>query len=168
MRIATTLFVTTFVAGCAAPGLTVIKDFNHPFDANQAAAMLLPGPNTISGSALMRQQGGGVVTCAGRQVHLIPATDYAGMRMYAIYGTEKFIGPGAGKTFEPDQPAYYLHMKATLCNAQGFFKFDKVADGTFYVQTTVSWVAGRVPQGGNLMERVSVKGGETVEVTLAP
>ena len=170
MRILIAVAVAAITAGCAAPGQNVIRDFNYQFDAKQAAAMLQPGPNTISGSALMRQQGGGVVTCAGGKVHLIPATDYAERRMNLIYGSGKSIGPYGGKKFEPDQPAYYQQSRTVLCNAQGFFKFDKVADGDFYVQTVVAWRAGRynTVQGGSLMERVSVKGGQEVEVTLAP
>lgn len=117
----------------------------------------------------MKQRGGGVVTCAGNTVTLIPATDYAGARMLNIYGSTQGGVNSNPKPprFSPDSPEYRSMVKTTRCDAQGNFNFDRVADGDFYVQTFVAWeVAGRA-QGGNLMQRASVRGGQIVSVVLA-
>lgn len=156
------------LAGCAAPSRTVT--INEPFDGAQAGVLLAGGTNTITGSALMRQVGGGVVTCAGNEVFLIPATRYAKNRLQAIYGSGKTLGILHERlTFNPDPPEYKASMKTTRCNAQGFFRFDTVADGEFFVQTSIVWKAGTYsPQGGSLIDQITVRGGQVADITMAP
>ncbi|KWT64450.1 MULTISPECIES: hypothetical protein [unclassified Variovorax] len=50
---------------------------------------------------------------------------------------------------------------------QGFFTFDGLADGEFFVTTVVLWQVGYAVEGGALMGRVAVAGGESKEITLA-
>jgi hypothetical protein len=155
------------VAGCAAPRAVVIS---APFDAQQAQAMLAPGNNAITGSALMRQNGGGVVTCAGNEVFLIPATGYAQTRLGAIYGSSNMSPVYRPRLdFQPDPPGYMSAMRTTRCNAQGFFTFDHLADGDFFVQVSIVWKTGAyIYEGGSLIQRVAVHGGQTIDVTMAP
>lgn len=140
-----------------------------PYDAAETAALMRPGTNTITGSALIRQQGGGVVTCAGSPVMLIPATAYSKERMAAIYGGGG-LARGPGRAFTPNPPDFATHTRNTQCNAQGFFRFEDVADGEFFLVTRVSWTAGRynLEQGGFMLGRVITKGGRTSEVTITP
>lgn len=141
------------------------------FDVAEAERMLVRGPNTVKGSALMRQAGGGVVTCAGRPVLLVPATPYANERVVGIYGNStKGYRPGGtgGLAFQPDEPGYKKITRTSLCDAQGYFKFDNVADGAFYLVAGISWTVGTNPQGGSMFVKVSLAGGETQEVVLAP
>jgi hypothetical protein len=163
----TLLLVLLFaLSGCAARMVTIAE----PFDEQQARAMLAPGTNTITGSALMRQEGGGIVTCAGNEVFLIPATEYAKNRFHVIYGTGKVLPVNRQRIEFPATPAAYLStVRTTRCNAQGFFKFDNLRDGDFFVQTSVVWKAGAyLMQGGGLMERVVLRGGQTTDITMAP
>ncbi len=161
----TAIAIALALTGCAAPTAVTITE---PFNAQEAAAMLRPGPNTITGSALIRQAGGGIVTCAGNQVNLIPATSYARRRIAAIYGSRR-IAYGAQPQFTPDVPEYRTAIRSATCNAQGFFRFDHLADGEFFLQTAIVWSAGRYDtQGGALIGRTAVSGGQTVEVTLSP
>jgi hypothetical protein len=157
------------LAGCAAPAPQV-TEIHAPFDAAETAALMKPGPNTITGSALIRQQGGGVVTCAGNPVLLIPATAYSKERVAAIYGGGGLARTNQGRKFNPDPPGYAEHTKQTTCNAQGFFRFAELADGEFFLITRVVWSAGRynTEQGGYLLGRARVSGGRTVEVTITP
>jgi hypothetical protein len=147
-----------------------IKKISSSFDANEAAFINKAGKNTITGSALMRQQGGGTVTCAGSPVGLTPATAYAYERMSFIYGnSNKGVRTRGNFKFEPETPSEYLTMsKSTTCNAQGFFTFKNIADGEYFVTTRVTWTISDIPQGGLLMQRVSVKNGETADIVLAP
>jgi hypothetical protein len=154
--------IAVAIAGCAAQKVSV----DTPFDAGQAADLMKPGVNTIKGSALIRQRAGTVVTCAGREVRLIPATGYAKRRMEMIYGSSTYAA--SVPTFEYTHPGYLALTRSTTCNAQGFFAFDRVADGDFFVATSVTWEAGYTTQGGALMHRVAVAGGEMKEIVLTP
>ena len=77
--------VLALMVGCVTAPQKVV--LNSRFDAEQTQEMLLKGDNTITGSALIRQQGGGVVTCAGNEVWLAPVTPYSTERVKHIYGS---------------------------------------------------------------------------------
>jgi hypothetical protein len=141
------------------------------FDAELARKYLTDGPNTIAGSAVIPQRGGGVVTCAGREVELIPATDYARARIRAIYEDENhgFLPASRSARFEEPPEEYLKLRRSTLCDAQGFFRFERVADGEFFVETWIIWhVSPYTPEGGGLMRRVAVNGGQRIDVVLSP
>jgi hypothetical protein len=165
------LFVlaVSLIGGCAAPPRPTLN-ISAPFDIAAAERMLQEGPNTVKGNGFMRQQGGGVVTCAGQTVNLVPATAYATERVRALYdSTERGVNRGARNyTFVPDHPDYFKYVLSTRCDAQGNFVFERVADGEFYLNTLVYWRVGSSEQGGQLMQRVSVRGGQSVSVVLAP
>ena len=162
----TSSLVAALVTGCASP--RIIKP-HVPFDAAAAQRQLADGPNGIKGSALIRQNGGGVVTCAGETVFLMPATDAASEWAVAVYGSRSGGFHGAmtrGMTFEGRSDLFGAVRSAT-CDAQGSFKFDHVADGTFYVFTRIVWTAGML-QGGSIMRAVTLSGGQSVDLVLSP
>lgn len=143
------------------------------FDREMAEHQLRPGNNTIKGSALLRQSGGGVVTGAGNKVGLVPFTPYTQERMGKIYLNENggynrlgFQGLLERDISTPKAPGYDEAVKETTADAQGFFTFNNLADGTYYVVTTIAWVVANQPQGGALMKKVTVSGGEVKEVVL--
>ena len=141
------------------------------FDEKQAQDLLRPGENSIRGSALIRQGGGGVVTCAGGRVSLIPATQYANERMagqFPAMHDERGFSRKIYLQFDPDEPAYGQLMRHTSCDAQGFFDFQNVADGTFYLKTAISWRVADQEQGGLLVHRVTLKHREKATIVLAP
>ncbi len=140
------------------------------FDPAAVAWFTQPGSNTLKGSALLRQQGGGVVTCAGTKVELLPADDYATERFTYTYGARDggynygLFGRNAGAS-DPRYGAGNL-VKTTTCDPQGFFTFSNLPDGEYYVWTSVQWTVGYSSQGGYLAKRVTLKGGQLVEVVL--
>lgn len=69
-------------------------------------------------------------------------------------------------TFSPDVDAYKVLQKTTRCDAQGFFKFEKLADGEYYVTAEVIWKVAYEMQGGVIAMLVNVKGGETKDIVL--
>ena len=161
------LIAAVILPACAAnPPVTVV--ISAPWDGEAAARQLEPGPNTIKGNGFMRQRGGGVVTCAGQEASLIPATDYAAERMYAIYGS-KNSGTARSRNivFVPDVPEYHKLVRRTKCDSQGNFQFEEVADGDYFVLTRAYWEVRGATQGGLLMQRASVSGGKTVSVVLS-
>lgn len=156
------------MAGCAVT--RPLHQISAPFDAAHAQRLVQDGPNTVKGSAFMRQRGGGVVTCAGETVHLIPATAYAEERMRVLYRTALGSGVnfGVNYDFQPEPHEYFTLERVTKCDAQGNFVFERVADGEFFVVTTIRWsVAYGATQGGNLMHRVTVTGGQVVNVIMS-
>jgi len=152
----------------AAPGGTVYR-IDTPYDKTLAARLLANGPNTVTGSASVRQRSGSVVTCAGQPVYLVPATDYARIRVRALYGSDERGASLDGRSyrFDPDPPEYAKLVRQAQCDANGRFRFDRVASGTFFLTAVVRWQEGERRAGGSLMQQVTTGGGRTVNLTLS-
>lgn len=166
------LVALTVCAGCATRA--VLK---NQFDVQEAQAALRPGNNCIKGSAVILKMNGQAVTCAGRQVWLVPVTRYSTEVMQGMYGNAQrgYMPANAfdqrNVSFSNLHPQFNtLGLRTVLGNTQGFFVFDRVKDGDYFVVTKITWfVPGHYsPEGGHLMQRVAVLGGETVEIVLAP
>lgn len=171
MKVMLSLIALTGVLGLGCAQVVPPVRISAPLDLTAAQQGLATGPNTIAGSALIRQAGGGIVTCAGADVSLIPATEYATQRMLAIYGSDQsgYRPARMGRLqFDPDLPAYWETTRRVVGDAQGAFEFDHVADGSFFVATSITWLVGRSVEGGSLMQRVTVIGGERKRVVLSP
>ncbi|TXL66259.1 peptidase associated/transthyretin-like domain-containing protein [Zeimonas arvi] len=179
-RTLSALALAAALAGCAlpplgpfgpsepAPGGTVYR-IDTPYDDTLAARLLANGPNTVTGSASVRQRNGTVVTCAGQPVFLVPATDYARIRVRALYGSDERGASLDGRSyrFDPDPPEYAKLVRQAQCDANGRFRFDRVASGTFFLTAVVRWQEGERRAGGSLMQRVTTGGGRTVDLKLA-
>lgn len=168
-----TLLAASLLSACATPTSSVVTVY-APFDEAQAKALLQPGTNTVRGNAFVRQRGGGVVTCAGSQVTLVPATTYASERMRYIYSDQNVTLPERARAplsdqrvFSPDFGSYRQNVKTTVCDSQGNFTFDRVADGRFFVVTTVAWQVGSANEGARLMHQVLTSNGQTISVVLS-
>lgn len=161
-------FLTT-LAGCKDVLTTEITTKNE-FSAKEASYVLKKGNNTISGNAFMRQGGGGVVTCAGSDVTLLPITAYSKERIDTLYGDENFSSAYNLQyiRFVPEAPKEFReYSKKTVCNSSGDFEFKNVPNGKYYIQTNVVWNAGYSLQGGGLLATVDVKNGESVELVMS-
>lgn len=163
------LLAGALASGCAS---TPLNQPQHTIQAawqdELATHIAQTGPNSVKGSGFMRQRGGGVVTCAGSQVSLIPATPYAIERLRVLYGSsESGTNQVRAIKFIPDPPGYYSHMRQTKCDAQGNFNFEGVPDGDYFITLTVSWTVGYSAQGGNLMQRVRLSGGKAASVVMS-
>lgn len=168
--------VSVVLASVLLSGCATVRDVNlsSNFDPDEAKELLKKGDNSIEGSALIRQAGGGVVTCAGQPVILVPATQYARERIEAIYGSSsggfKPEFPVVRHSFTNDNPKYKKLTKHSFCDAQGRFVFKHVADGDFYLTTRIIWHVASYgpPEGGALAGFVSLSGGEEKDVVLSP
>lgn len=160
------LVIVGTLAGCAAPQRPTVA-INSPFDIAQAQMLVKDGTNTIRGNGFLRQRGGGVVTCAGSEVVLVPATYYARERIAYLYGTGGMNRQRLNPVFVPDPPEYRTITKKTRCDAQGNFTFERVADGDFFVTTGVHWQVGGANQGGPIMSRARVSGGESISLVIS-
>jgi hypothetical protein len=166
MRGIVLLVVCSLAGGCVPP--TIMQLSVAPVDMEMATAMLQPGTGLLKGSALLRQRGGGVVTCAGNDVHLIPATESVTREMRRIFRAESGYVPrggdaimGGGTLVNPPTP-----NRRGICNAQGSFTFDRVRAGRWHVMTTVIWSVGDNYQGGTLLTTFDLVEGGEAEVVL--
>lgn len=163
------VFSVVCLANCAVAPTQPVQLVNS-FNADEIAWSNAEGQNKLEGSALLRQQGGGVVTCAGTEVHLSAYSAYSAERIRYVYGRDTGgyadWGSFAFRARLPVDEAYLSSARVTVCDAQGKFKFSNLPDGEYYVTTQVSWSVGYSPQGGYLAQRVSLAGGETKEVVL--
>jgi hypothetical protein len=163
------LLATIFLTGCVVQPIKTIN-ISSTFNSNLAKSLLKEGDNKIQGSALIRQAGGGVISCAGRKVHLIPKTEYQTERIIHLYGNEtKGYNSNNNYNFSPEPEDFKNLNKAVLCDVQGYFEFDNVADGSFYIVSSIFWrVTQYRNEGGSLFAQVSVKNGETKKIIIAP
>lgn len=128
------------------------------------------GSGEIDGSAVIRQSGGGVVTCAGNVVNATPVSSYAEERMLAIYdsATRGYRPAYSPLTFEQTDARYLRDSHETVCDAQGFFSFSDLASGDYFITTAIVWYVGYGTEGGSLMRRVSVVEGDKTKIVLTP
>ena len=122
------------------------------FDAAEVSYIHDVGTNRIEGNAFLRQKGGGVVTCAGEAVRLVPLGQFA-KRYYRIRYIEK---KGAALDVW-DAPAFNEHMRTTRCESDGRFLFTGVAPGDYFIETTVYWHVHSA-QGGDVGYALRVRG----------
>ena len=126
------------------------------------------GRNTVSGNASLKS-GGTTHTCAGQSANLIPDTAYARARMTAIFGNASrgtraaSLGP---VKFERDDPLYVSTLRRTSCDSSGSFSFSRVPDGVWYVTSSVKWQGTSQIEGGSMMQRVDLRGGRQMRVSL--
>ncbi len=170
MRFILAFIIPLIITGCAIPK---IVDLKSTFNQDLTSKLLEKGSNTIKGSALIRQQGGGVVTCAGIPVGLIPDTEYSRERMLAIYNSDiRGYYPAFGSAtvkFNNTDSGYITYQRKTVCDAQGFFKFDGISDGSFFIVTQIVWGSDTyVKQGGWIMQRVTVSNGDSKDIVISP
>lgn len=90
----------------------------------------------MRGHALPRQRGADVVTCASETVWLVPAATYASKHPQHLRNNQR----PALAVNQPDDgdPRYPQDQRNTPCDAQGDFRLAAVADGDYFVVTTVA------------------------------
>lgn len=149
-------FIAIYMVSCVTPGVP------HTF-INTYEPETLPsvdnssGTNSISGSAFLRQGGGGIVNCAGntvllkKQVNLnTPRNAYA--REYlALSSRDRAV-----TSVDPRLTAFEAELrrirdsftKRSACDIDGKFKFSNLSPGTYTITTKVYWVVLDQGQGG--------------------
>ena len=155
------------IAGCAANKTVRLS---RPFDGEHARSQLQDGPNTINGSALIRQAGGGIVTCAGNPVYLMPVTDTAKEWASHVYGSWNagFRNAATQGVMFKNADEFMATVRTSICDPNGSFKFEHVANGEFFVFTRIVWHVGGEIQGGSVMRAVKVDGTSNPTIVLSP
>lgn len=168
MKLAVLCLAVTFgLAGCAQFG-SQDSALSRPITSAEVDWARKAGANSVSGIALIKT-GGTTHTCAGQSANLIPDTAYARARMSAIFGNAtkgmRAASLGAEK-FDRDDPLYVSTLRTTRCDSSGSFSFSRVPDGVWYVTSSVKWEGTSQTEGGSMMQRVELRGGRQVRVTL--
>lgn len=160
------------LGGCTVVGPPPPQTISAAFNPSEVAWFQAAGSNTIRGSALLRTVGGEVRTCAGLAAYLVPVSAYARERFSMMYGEgdHGFLPAQSGFRFSSTNPEYERMTRTATCDAQGNFSFTALPDGEYFVTALVTW---GIPmqyftrtEGGFLMQRLRVAGGETREVVL--
>jgi len=147
------LTVAALLAGCAMPPKEVA--IQTEFSAKEHDPYAKAGPNTVTGQAFLRQQGGGTITCAGARAVLFPATSFF-KEMASITSrgqVPKYSGDNKGLR------EYAVLARNTRCDAQGNFDFPKVPAGKYLLMSEVVWTVRYERQGGMLSREVEVVDG---------
>lgn len=168
------IMLAFMISGCATTMFPMPKvekvSMTSVFKPEQAAYVLEKGNNTVTGQSFLKTMIGEVRTCAGNEAELIPVSDYSTeIMMFSFRNTESGYSPANYdfvKTLDVQDKRWLDYRKVTYCDAQGNFKFDDVKDGEYYIRTLVVWqIPGRFGfEGGSLMKRVKVAGGQTVNL----
>lgn len=171
----TIAIVVLALAGCTTPRIETYS-ISTAYDHQAAQIAMQPGAATIYGSAFLRQRGGGIVTCAGRNATLVAPTLYAAQRLIYIYrgplvdGQTSFYRAADSlyrrMEFSPDPTQYRSDARYATCDAQGNFSFGAVKDGQYFVIAPVIWEVGGAIQGGTLATKVTVSRGKAARVVM--
>lgn len=144
------IFIATAWAGLILSGCAVLngEPVDFPVKPEEMTPYLAGGNGVVKGEAFLKQRGGGLVTCAGNTVYLVPATSYYRQRLDAVK---------AGGRVLPvtDQTADKVRL-LSKCNSRGEFSFTDLAPGKWLVISEVEWEAGSAFQGGVVSSPVDV------------
>lgn len=153
------------VAACAPQ-----YEMKNSFDPAEAAFATKPGRTTVTGQAFLRQRGGGVVTCAGEGVALMPSIKYTDEMIQRSFGstTGGLAGAFAPYPAKDAVPQLEKVTKKAQCDANGNFSFPNVAPGAYWAMSKVTWTVGNniIPEGGIVARRVIVPPTGSVSVLL--
>lgn len=136
------------------------------FNANYAHYILERGPNTIEGKAAVRYEDGGLASCAGDAATLVPDTAYTRARLNRLYGGRRDFAPISTAPRLPRDPQYETYVRHAPCDAEGRFRFDQVADGTYVVVAALRQPGESRSEGVSVRQAVGVRGGETRDILL--
>lgn len=154
------LLLSACIAGCAE---TPPVEIQTRFVGSEHDQYRQQGTGVIAGQGFLKQNGGGVVTCAGNQVVMFPATPFF---------EEIYDNMVAGRRVATEQmgkvdPIYRSIIKQTQCDAQGNFTFTELPSGSWFVITEVRWIVDGYRQGGSLARKISLSDGQHEQLMLS-
>lgn len=156
-------------AGLAAALLTACverKPSTVAFSTEEAAFIKKSGTGVITGHAFRTKASAVVVNAAGQVVRLIPATGFARERFANLYGNRKYIPHAAYPREDGVDPLYSEYTRTTKAEANGKFRFENVAPGSYYLTTQIIWgdETAFTREGGSVYDTVTLTGKETEPV----
>jgi hypothetical protein len=159
LRVVAVIFGIAFAYGCAVQ-VQVVEIPVTKQDYDELKPYTEPGGSSVIGQGFLRQQGGGVVTCAGNRVIMMPATSF-----YQVW-VMIFRRGKTPQIQDPVNPVWRSAIKVSQCDAQGNFSFAKLPKGAWFVATFVQWIVAGVEQGGTLLREVTLLENQTTQALL--
>ena len=159
------------LAACASPTAPSAPEGETParFDPEEVAYFYEAGPASIDGQAVMRRDDGAVQPCQGA-VTLKPGGAFSEQHMRETWGNAESanhnINAHEAIIVTPELEAYFEVKRHTTCDAEGRFRFEGLANGDYFVLTTVQWWDGEYLQGGQLMRRVRIRNGQSQQILM--
>ena len=158
------LAVTLVFVGCAVDRTPIY--YTSTFNKAQAERLLGPGKNTIIANdyVIHKNEDGSqdIQTCAGGTILLMPATERATEYINILFGSRSWISNSRTGYIHDrianEDPDFMRLIRGSRCDSEGYAVFNNVADGEFYVLSQLS--------SNYSVQKVSVKGGQTVKVVL--
>ena len=145
-------------AGCSArepveKSAPAFAKMRTPFQYSEHERYAKRGANGINGKAVLTEKGGGVATCAGSRVLLMPATSYFREIFWhmIVAGSE----PTPPRETHPDLKNM---IRRTQCDGQGRFSFSEIPDGAWFLLTQVNathgsmWIGETTLANGEILE----------------
>ena len=122
------------------------------------------GNAKITGQVFAKTRGGDVKFGAGNTVMLNPVTSYSNQWYKEVYMLRNNISEG-----DIRQQQY---IRKTIANGHGNFTFNNIPVGDYYLVSVITWEVAygstMHQQGGLIVEKVSVKENDVIEVMLTP
>lgn len=132
-----------------------------PFVESDFAWALQPGTGVIAGQGVLRAQGGILMLATGETVTLVPKTPFTD-DIVAATRTEGFFDrfDNAKKP-----PAYEKYRRVVIADDQGYFRFENLPAGEWYIVTRVLWLTSdqlgqSILNGGLMWGQITLKDGE--------
>jgi len=139
------------------------------FRASDFAWSRAPGRGAIQGQVTYRVAGA-AYSCASAPVVLTPETPWVRARMMILYRSDQAAAEPAedvrGRTPPERSQDYSAFIRRTTCDAGSHFSFSGLPDGSWFVITVARPPAGVAGREMALMRRLTIRGGQTVNVRL--
>jgi hypothetical protein len=159
----TLLLVLVMAEGCARmfprprPGQVYVM--RSTVDEAELAPYLGRGSGTIEGQAVVGRGNGETETCRGTGVLAVPAIDYV---------REGYEAARDGYVVEnPPNPLLRDVVRKADCDRDGYFTFDGLPDGEWFVSTEITWRDEGDRRGGTFGKIVDVYPRETTRVFIS-
>ncbi len=139
-----------------APDLTV--------DASTVAWASVPGTNVVYGEAFLMTRTGDAKTSAGQPIVLVPSTAEVAAYLTKLRNTPRAFCFPSGLRWIMHQLDQVPGRISEATDAFGYFRFEKVPDGSWHAVTFVHWeepTRANPNEGGLMAFPFEVKGGET-------
>lgn len=145
----TVFIAASLLSGCVAVPTQAV---DISYSEEEFGNYKLKGNAVVYGQAFLRQQGGGVVVCAGEPVVLFPRT--ASFEKAVTLARQR-IAPIPATA----DPRFKDIARKATCDAQGNFRFNGLPAAKWYLYSRVQWSIGDYgTQGGDLIAELETGG----------
>ena len=140
----------------ALPACMSVQEIPYSYSESELAPYAASGSAKLIGQAFLRQQGGGVVVCAGEPVLLVPNIGVfaEAVRLRKSGVQPKIAGKQDGRVFQAGvaDPVAKKAIRQGQCDAQGNFEISGLPAGKWILYSRVQWVVGEysIQQGSDV------------------